>query len=90
MLLERYRRSGQIQLVNFGVSWERDHKVHLAAYRIGQQLGAEVHWQFWSDSRRDYELWWERKDIALKQLAKQSEWTGTPFSSVWTARLGHD
>lgn len=71
-LLEQYGRSGQIQFVLVDVTWERNQEVHQAAWCIGEQLGAEAHWQFWSDFYSDYDRWWERQDRVLKQLVKQA------------------
>ncbi len=71
-LLDQYARSGQVQFVLVDLPWERNPEVHHAGYCVGEQLGAEAHWQFWNGLFGSHDRWWKQQERFVTRLVKKA------------------
>ena len=71
-LLDQYARNGQVQFVLVDLPWERNQEVHHAGYCVGEQLGAEAHWQFWNGLYRSHDRWWKQQERFVDRLVRNA------------------
>lgn len=70
-LVEEHVQSGVMQmvLVDLSISAEWGEQAHFVAWCLGQQVGAQQQWQFWTDLFDDQVAWFEDGEHFSLQLA---------------------